>query len=251
MFPPPTALPDGGLEPTPGHGARSEAAAVEPIRAVIACGSLRPELERLAARQARPVETLYLPQSLHRSPERLGAVVARALERVGPTVRQVVLGFGWCSGGLRHVRAPRQGLWVPRVHDCIALLLGSRQAYAEAFRRRPGTYYLTPGWLREQKDPLGCLEHDYVPRVGRDDAEWALRCELEHYTHIVLIDTGAAPVAGLRARARQNARFLDKCYEEVAGSSAYLERLIGGPCTGDDFVYVPPGEPVPEEPFLR
>jgi hypothetical protein len=36
---------------------------------------------------------------------------------------------------------------VPRAHDCIALLLGSREKYAVYFDAHPGTFYQSPGWV--------------------------------------------------------------------------------------------------------
>jgi len=235
---------------TPTEPTAADRPSVDRRRLVVACRSLRPELEQLRGENEDAVEIRYLPQQLHRSPDRLGRAAAKLLERVDTAIAEVVLAYGWCSGGIGGLLAPSQGLWIPRVHDCIALLLGSRQAYQEAFDRRPGTYYLTAGWLDEQKDPIGTLEHDYVPRVGREDAEWALRTELEHYTHIVLIDTGVTPLSRLRPRAEDNARFLNKRYEEVAGSSSLLRRILFGPQDAADFVYVPPGQPVRQEEFI-
>ena len=37
-----------------------------------------------------------------------------------------------------------------------------------------------PGWIASNKDPLGILEKEYVPRMGYDDAVWGLREELKH-----------------------------------------------------------------------
>jgi hypothetical protein len=167
----------------------------------------------------------------------------------GETMGPVVLAYGLCSNGIVGLRAPRQGLAIPRVHDCIGLFLGSREAYDRAFQERCGTYYLTPGWVAEEKDPLGVLEHDYVPRVGRVEAEQALREELRHYTHVVLIDTGAADLAPLRARARENARFLGKAYEEVPGGRGYFQRILDGPLD-EGFVVLGPGERVTQEEFF-
>ncbi|MBN1628361.1 MAG: DUF1638 domain-containing protein, partial [Thermoleophilia bacterium] len=146
--------------------------------------------------------------------------------------------------------APPQGLRIPRVDDCIALFLGSRAAYREAFQRRSGSYYLTPGWVAENRDPLGTLETDYVPRVGREDAEWALREEFKHYTHIVAIFSATSEADSLRARVRENAGFLDKAYEEVQGNLDYFVRVLVGPYDDDWFVTVEPGARVSQASFL-
>jgi hypothetical protein len=229
------------------------------LRAVVACRSLQPELDALLAQKNKHnVYVHYLDQNLHRTPDVMPAEIQTAVNEVaalsdGP----VVLGYGLCSNGIVGVVAPRQGLIVPRVHDCIALFLGSRQAYLKAFQKRPGAYYLTPGWVAEEKDPLGFMENDYVPRVGREEAAWGAKEELKHYTHIVLINTQAAvDRTALRDRARENSRFFNKQLLEVDGASTYFEKLLFGPYDGVDetgvtnFVRVAAGDVVAQKPFL-
>ncbi len=219
-------------------------------RAIIACRCLEPEIAALDP-ERQGVEVHYLDQNLHRVPHQMPALIQEVLDRIAPRVERIALGYGLCSNGVVGVSAPAQGLFIPRVHDCIALFLGSRRAYFEAFRRRAGSYYLTPGWVAEEKDPLGVLEGDYVPRVGREDAEWALREEMKHYTHIVLIRTPATDVDALRPRARANADFLDKEYEEVEGQPDYIRKLVGGDYDDRDFIYIEPFETVKQKPFLE
>jgi hypothetical protein len=170
---------------------------------------------------------------------------------VEPFASEVVLGCGLCSNAVVGLRARAQALRIPRVHDCIALFLGSREAYQAAFRRRPGSYYLTPAWLAENQDPLGMLNNEYVPRVGREEAEWALRMEFNHYTHVVLVVSPACDPAPLRVRTQQNARFLNKTYEEVPVELGYLRRVLFGPYDDGWFVQVKPGQTVLQEPFLE
>ena len=163
---------------------------------------------------------------------------------------KIVLGYGLCSNGVVGLLAPKQGLIIPRVHDCISLFLGSRERYAAVFKKRPGTYYLTPGWIAEEKDPIGMVENDYTARVGREEAIWAVHEELKHYTHIALINTGVGDVKALRKRALENAEFLEKEYEEIPGSAEYFRKIFFGPYDDKDFVIVAPGERVQQKPFL-
>ncbi len=217
-------------------------------RHVIACGSIQPELEVL--RGDEPDLTVrYLPQNLHRSPEQLRDSLQEALQEA-PSGVLVVFGYGLCSNGVVGLRAPAGGLVIPRVHDCVALLMGSGAAYEQAFRVRPGTYYLTQGWIEARKDPLGMLEDDYIPRVGREDAIWALHEELKHYTHIALIQTPAGVPAALRRQAKKNATYLGKQYVEIRGNAYFFERILRGPYDEGDFLMFGAGEEVTQAPFL-
>ncbi len=219
---------------------------------IIACRSLQPEIDHLLADAWNyDIRATYLKQALHRTPDQLPLVIQAAIDDVSNDVSTIVLGYGLCANGIVGVRAPAQGLIIPRVHDCIALFLGNRNAYLDAFKKNPGAYYLTPGWVAEQKDPLGFMENDYVPRVGREEAEWAAKEELKHYTQIVLIHTGnSRDQAALKQRAIDNARFFEKTFVEKTGTGAFFRKLLFGPYDEQDFVIVPPGETVAQKPFL-
>ena len=219
--------------------------------ALVACHVLEPELE--AARRGDPsVDIIYLDQGLHRTPQAMADQVQEAVDRGSATADRVVLGYGLCSNGIVGVTARQPGLIVPRCHDCIALFLGSSRAYQDDFNSRPGTYYLTPGWVAERKDPLSIMREEYEPRYGRETAEWVKREELKHYTHIVLIDTGVAEIEPLRQVALENARFFDTQYVEIEGKSLeYFSKLVNGPYPAEDFIRLGPGEAVTQEMFFK
>jgi len=218
-------------------------------RVIVACRVMEPEFVALMPAD-NSVEVRYLDQALHMTPDKLTPLLQEQVDAAQKYASKIVLGYGLCANGVAGVVAPKQGLIIPRAHDCIALFLGSRKAYDEAMRVRPGTYYLTPGWVAERKDPLGYMEEKYVPRVGRETAEWALRQELKNYTHIVLINTKAAAPEPLRQRALENARFLNLRYEEVDGPRDYFRKLLCGPYLEKDFIVFQPGEIVSINPFL-
>ena len=221
-------------------------------RVVIACRVMEQELTALLPECPPKVnlDLRFMDQQLHRTPDRMPAILQKEIGAVANEADEIVLGYGLCSNGIVGVYAPDQYLYVPHVHDCVALLLGSREAYKTAFRERAGTYYITPGWVKEEKDPLGILEKEYIPRMGREDAVWGLHEELKHYTHIALIDTQVADVASLRERAKENAEFLGKKYAEIKGSKEYFRKILFGPYSAPDFLCLPPGTPVTQKPFL-
>jgi len=45
-------------------------------------------------------------------------------------------------------------LVIPKVDDCIGILLGSNDEYKTQQLQQPGTYYLTKGWLKTKNTPL-------------------------------------------------------------------------------------------------
>jgi len=216
---------------------------------IIACRVMEPELAHLVAEKNGEddgTDILYLEQALHRTPAKLIGQLQEKIDQVARTASRIVLGYGLCAKGIAGVTAGEPELIIPRCHDCIALFLGSPNRHLEIFREKPGTYYLTPGWVAEKKDPLGIIE-EQVPRYGRETARWVIEEELKHYTHIALIDTGVAEMAPLRARAMENAAVLKKRYEEIPGNLDYFRELLRGPYAEEKFLRLQPGEKFTQE----
>ena len=216
---------------------------------IIACRVMEPELSYLVAGEkgdGNGTEIFYIEQALHRTPAKLLGQLQEKIDQVARTASRIVLGYGLCAKGIVGITARETELIIPRCHDCIALFLGSPNRHLEIFREKPGTYYLTPGWVAEKKDPLGIIE-EQVPRYGRETARWVIEEELKHYTHIALIDTGVAEMAPLRARAMENASVLKKRYEEIPGNLDYFRELLRGPYAEEKFLRLRPGEKFTQE----
>jgi hypothetical protein len=197
------------------------------------------------------MEIRYLDQGLHRCPQKMPSLVQDQIEQVTARSSEIVLGYGLCSNGIAGVIASETGLIVPRCHDCIAFFLGSRAAYREALKTQPGTYYLTAGWINEGQDPLGIIENDYTPRLGRKTAVWGMKEELKNYSHFVFINTGADNSDHLRQKAVENANFFNMKFKEIQGDLGYLNKLLYGPYSEDDFFVLKPGERVEQQMFLN
>jgi len=221
------------------------------MRKIIACGSIKPELDRLAEKYPGQVGVEYLPQNLHRRPDKLREVLQKAIDATSDHFHQVVLGYGLCSNGVTGLKAPRQGLYIPRVHDCIAFYLGSRRAYQRIFSDKPGTYHLTRSWIDNQTDPLGLMENEYTERVGAGCAEETIRTEIRNYRYISYVDTCTGDTEKYRDRARKNAEFFGKEFIEYKGSDRYFSKILDGPYESPDFIYISPGDIVEQKEFLK
>ncbi len=218
---------------------------------IIACGSLKPEIDSVVNQTDLPVEVVYLPQDLHRTPDRMKDAVQKALDRVSPEIKKVVLGYGLCSNGVVGVKAPPQGLYIPKMHDCIGMFLGSHKQFMEYFRNEPGTYYLTKSWIDNRKDPMGLVENEYTKRVGREWAEEAMRSEIQNYKFIAYIETGIGDDEQYKKIAKENAKHFGKTYKELKGSTHFFKRMIEGPMEEPDFLYFEPGQTVKQINFLK
>ncbi len=213
-------------------------------RVVIACEAIKPELEHLRQGYEKEVNTVYLPQNMHRTPHLLPDLIQEQVDKAAEYASKIILGYGLCSNGIVGVQAPDQGLVVTKSHDCVALYLGSVEKYKKISMEQPGTYYFTPSWIDGNKDPLGTLENEYIPRLGRAWAEWGAKEELKHYTYFAFINTGVGDVERFRERTWENVRYFDKKFQEIPGDQTYFQRILFGPYDREYFYLVPPWEKV-------
>jgi hypothetical protein len=216
-------------------------------RHLIACEVFKDEFE---ATSPPELGRTYLPQGLHRTPGKMPGAIQGGLDRVGPEVESILLGYGLCSNGVVGVVSRTASLILPKVHDCIALLLGSRQRYESEVAACPGTYYITPGWALYGTTSLSSYKNEYLPKYGEDDARYIARELLKNYTRVALIDHGVGDMQAARAHALEFAEVFGLSYAEVPGSLEYVHRLVTGPWDNDDFVTTLPGHPISPTPFM-
>lgn len=220
--------------------------------AVIACQVLQDLLPALMPGE----QITFMEYGLHENPQKLRETLQNAIDKIWrPNL--VVLGYGLCGNGLDNIQAGKHHLLVPRADDCIALLLGSYQAYVEEFHAVPGTYYLSKGWLEAGSHPLSEYE-EYVARYGAKKAAKIMDVQYHNYERLVLVTHNQADLEKYRPLAQEVARYCAQWglrYEERVGSDSYVQRLAQAArapdAAGEDFVLISPGGALRQGDFLR
>ncbi len=203
------------------------------------------------------VPVIYMDYGLHVRPQKMAPTLQAQLDAL-PEPSLVLIGYGLCGNGLDGLKAGPHTLIIPRADDCITILLGSYQAYIQAFNRQPGTYYLTKGWLESGSDPLKEYR-SYVDQFGVENADMLIEMMYGRYRHLCFVAHTQADLDEYRSRALEVAEFCAQrwgmTYEERVGSDDLIRRLLEAPqrpgALGDDFVIVPPGGTVEQRMFLR
>jgi hypothetical protein len=202
----------------------------------IACPAV---LGELADGATEGIDCHELEAQLHVSPERLKDALRAAVAEADVPGATIVLGYGLCSNSVLGLKTEHATLVVPRVDDCIAMMLGSNEAFSAESEKERGSYYVAKAYL-EECDTIMSEHEKLVDKRGRERAEQMMRLLLKHYTRIVLIDTGRYDMEPHRARVADFAATFDLAVEEVPGTTRILDALVEGGW-GDDFVVAPPG----------
>lgn len=223
--------------------------------AIIACRVLQDMFEMLMADDFAS-QVKFMDYGLHRVPKKMVQVLQAEIDQIEqPSL--VVLGYGLCGNGLDGIHAGLHTLLVPRTDDCIALLLGSYEAYRKEFQSAPGTYYLSKGWLESGSHPLKEYE-EINAKYGEEEAKWIMDMQYQAYERLCLVADSQADLNKYRSKAQEIARFCERWnfrYEEILGSGAYIRQLINVAAdlskADGNFVVVPPGGKVTQQLFIR
>jgi hypothetical protein len=203
---------------------------------LIACPAV---LGELADGATDGVDVHKLEAQLHLRPERLKAALQAAVDQADTPGATIVLGYGLCSNSVLGLKTEHATLVVPRVDDCIAMMLGSNEAFAAENAKECGSYYVAKAYL-EECDTIFSEHSSLIEKRGLERAEKMMRLLLKHYTRVVLIDTGRYDLAPYRAQVAEFAERFDLAVEDVPGTTRILDALVDGGWS-EDFVVAPPG----------
>ena len=216
----------------------------------LACGVF----QGIISPKTHRTHTQFLDAGLHATPKKLNLRVQEQINAIThPSI--IVLGYGLCGNGLNNIHAREHTLIIPKMDDCIAMFMGSRQVFLDEFTKEPGTYYLTKGWLQADTHPLSEYEHA-VEKFGKETANFIMDTQYKHYSRLRFVAHTQADLDSNRLKALEIAEFCkrwDMVYDEYLGTTDFvsaLERVVVEPPQVDDaFIVVLPGETLTQEMF--
>jgi hypothetical protein len=203
------------------------------------------------------VDIVLMEQGLHDTPDKLRTEVQRALNNTldiqGRPYDASLLGYGLCSNGIVGLSA-QIPIVVPRGHDCITLLLGSKDRYQQYFDSQPGTYWYSPGWIESGKQPskerYEQLLLQYRQKFGDDNAEYLMQLEhdwMHKYNCAAYVDWGFVDCDRYKQFTKDCAEFLGWNYNELTGEPGLIQRLLDAQWNDAEFLLVKPGQKIAED----
>jgi Protein of unknown function (DUF1638) len=215
---------------------------------IIACEVMKEELLTIVSKDPIPeIELQFVSMGLHIHPKKLHQELQELLKQ-SKEYSRIILGFGLCGGAANQLSAPDCRLTIPRVHDCIPLLLGSKLLYRQLSDQILGTFYLSGGWIEGEHSILN--EHQRIcDKFGAKKALRVLTMMFENYQRLLYINTGHPRETANLSEAQKLAQLLNLDLQIQDGNRQYLDKIINGPWDEAAFITIPPGEIVHEEYF--
>ena len=202
---------------------------------IVACRTLQDEIETIMRQEQLDIPIVWFPSGLHNVPSELGSRVQQELDKL-PPVDQVILGMAYCGNSVQGLQSRDFQLVLPRMDDCISLLLGRVKTWDP---QCSGVYFMTAGWLRGERNLL--TEYNYcLEKYGRQRGAKIFETMFRHYSDVALLDTGCYEKAAVEAEMRHTAQVLSLNYREVPGDLSLLRQLLKGPWPEEHFLILPP-----------
>ena len=169
----------------------------------------------------------------------------------------ILLGYGLCNNGIMGLHSPLP-LVIPKAHDCITLLIGSKEGYKRYFDDNPGTYFQSTGWIERGTSSsdnmdsipsqLGIKSYEqYVEEYGEENAKYiieTLGAGIGNYSKLAFIDTKVGQTEHYKEQVKADAEKRGWQYEELCGSTTILLRMMNGEWDENVFLVVKSGKTI-------
>ena len=205
---------------------------------IIACKTLEDELEFASGKTGIVYPVIWIESGLHSSPKKLNARLCEILDCV--KAQRVLLAMGFCGNAIQNIQIGNFELIVPRVDDCISLLIGSIEERIR-ISKEFSAYFLTDGWLRGERNLW--VEYLYaLEKFGEEEARNIAKAMYGHYRTLGLLNNNITPIEMLVENTKIIAETLNLEQRVIPATTSYIEDLLKGPWPDDRFIVKRPGE---------
>lgn len=230
---------------------------------VIACDVLNREISFLASQSECFIDVTFLHQGLHCTPEKLKIILQNEINIANngfpynhygyrPDYDYIIMGYGLCSNGVVGISSSKIPLVIPKGHDCITILLGSRDRYKDYFDANPGSYWYSGGWIDRGNQPseeryMGTYK-EYLEKYGEENAEYLMDMEqhwMKDYKNAAFINWNCLGNSKYyRNYTLKSAKYLNWRFDELEGDSTLLKKILNGIFDEKEVLIVPKGKKV-------
>lgn len=225
---------------------------------LIACKVLQREISLINTICKNFVDITFLRQGLHNEPEKLRKILQSEIDLIDngrdshsmteKPFDAILLGYGICSNGALEIHSKKHTIVMPKAHDCITLLLGSKDTYKHYFEKfGGGIYWYSAGWLENaqmpSKERYERLYKEYCEKYGRDNADYLMETELswmKEYSRLFYIRWDGLDFPDYVSHALGCAEYFNWDFDVLQGSPSLLSDLLNGNWDSDRFVVIPP-----------
>lgn len=223
----------------------------------VVCSVLRREAYYCAAKSPNIVEVCLIEQGLHNEPDKLREQLVKVLTETkdvhGNPFNAIIMGYGLCSNGIVGLTSEIQVI-VPRAHDCVTLLLGSKEKYKDYFDSHKGIYWYSCGWIEcspmPGKERVEQTRAEYLEKYGEDNADFLMEMEqnwMKEYERATFIDWPFGVCQKYADFTKDCADYMKWKFDRIDGDSRLIQQMVDGNWNEKDFLILKPGQKIAED----
>ena len=196
---------------------------------ILTCSSLERYVKRAQEKMHTNYPIIVIDRIYHVEPATMKTVIWQELEKRKRKPDTILAAMGFCGGVWDQVRAQVRTV-IPRVDDCVSLLLATDDRYIPN-RKESGHLYLYED--EPEKFSVLSLLKDYR-KASKEfqglDEETLFHMWFDQYYFLDIIDTGYNDCYELAyaEQAQKNADMIHAALDYVQGSNRILEKLVSG-----------------------
>ena len=242
---------------------------------LLGCKILEREIASVIFSCKNIIDVTMIQQKIHSRPEHLKKILQEEINMIDENRHiysndteeyefdAILLGYGLCSNVVTGLSSKRYPLVIPKAHDCITLLMGDKEMYMEYYKKNPGTFYYSPGFVEldnvDDEDYLKRRYDMYLVRYHGNERRARRAVEIEseftqHYQGAAYIRWPELDFPEYEEQAREKAAEKNWSYELIQGNHSILKQMVDGDWPEDRFLVVRPGhhaEPSYDENILK
>ena len=212
---------------------------------IIACETLRDELELALQLTQSDYEIYWVASGLHSFPKKLRVHLQHYIDSITECNR-VLMAFGACGNAAVGLRTREKELIFPKVDDCASMLIGSIAKRTELAENC--TYCITPGLLRGQFNVWQAYQY-LVKEYGEKTGAAVTKRILSQYKYLGLLQDDSYDLESFLPTFHQVSAGLKLEERLLPASVQYLLDLLSGPWEEDRFHIFPPQSVITAFPF--
>lgn len=211
---------------------------------ILACPTLKKELQQALVEHQCSAPVFYLPQELHNSPPRLREYVQSFIDNID-NVKKIIICVSGCGGGTIGLRTDQAQLIVPKSRDCIDILL-SGDDLEKINRPKNGIFY-TESWMNFSKNSSLDLEKQ-IAKNGYEETVLAMRKLFKGFEHFYIIETGVYDTEEVKVYIEPLVKILQGTITFLPGQYKILHKIAMG-SFDNDFIVLEPGQILSKDNF--
>lgn len=230
----------------------------------LACEALARLLYGAATNSAHTVDIKLISLGKHADPKQLNVIIQSAIDQLDVANYEAILvGYGLCGNWLTSLSTRSIPVVLPKVHDCIPLVLGNSDLYRNKMEEKPGTYWYTRDFI-ERADagdsfiPLGASTpkifgstlEELTEKFGEENACYLSQIANDwqkSYQRAVWVEPLTTGITEQEMQARREAESRGWQFEKIRENPVLIRALLNGDWLTENpqhFFVIPPNKKV-------